>query len=306
MASASQGLPHASAAPMPSSVSPFAALGVSCGPCAGQSSVSFGGVGECGSSRPTASVLGLCGGVGDPGRQPPGVQSGVPLQGQGCGLGGTGVPMMGQGQGQGNGGGQGDVPPTWLSALLTQQESVRSVELPPLNDLGEAEIGPLLAGDWLTSITPLMRDISPSSSQWWDLVLQVAGSKYQAWLSSDPLSRLRIQPANPPEFERAPLLRVEQRGQAVPLKALPESLRSEIIANRALGSTQIIFRVLTRYQPGGLAERTTLLKQLVDVKAPANVSGVTTSLRSWKRWLVRIGELGITPPDATLFDGSLG
>ena len=180
MASASQGLPHASAAPMPSSVSPFAALGVSCGPCAGQSSVSFGGVGECGSSRPTASVLGLCGGVGDPGRQPPGVQSGVPLQGQGCGLGGTGVPMMGQGQGQGNGGGQGDVPPTWLSALLTQQESVRSVELPPLNDLGEAEIGPLLAGDWLTSITPLMRDISPSSSQWWDLVLQVAGSKYQA------------------------------------------------------------------------------------------------------------------------------
>ena len=202
---------------------------------------------------------------------------------QGCGFGNNGIPLVDPGSDKGNGVGQGDVPPSWLSALLTQQESVRSVELPPLNDLGEAEIGPLLAGDWLTSITPLMRDISPSSSQWWDLVLQAAGSKYQCWLGSDPLTRLRIQPANPPEFERPPFLRVEQRGQAVLLKALPESLRSEIIANRALGSTQIIFRVLTRYQPGGLAERTTLLKQLVDLKAPVNVSGVTTSLRSWKR-----------------------
>ena len=202
------------------------------------------------------------------------------------------------------GGGPGEVPP-WVATLLNQQESIRTVDLPVLTDLGESEIGPLVAGDWLTSITPLMKDLSPSSASWWETVLAVAGGAYQSWLGSDPMTRLRIQPSTPADFLRSPYARVEQRAQTLLLKALPESLRSEIISNRSMGSVQIIFRVLTRYQPGGLAERTTLLKQLVEIKAPSNVAGVTSSLRSWKRWLVRVSELGINPPDATLLMSAL-
>ena len=228
--------------------------------------------------------------------------------------GGGGFPGPGGGGPPGPGGGppgiaqglnnQGDMP-AWLAALICQQETVRTADLPPLGELGESEIGPLMAGDWLASITPLMRDLSPSSSTWWDLVMNAAGAAYQTWLASDPMGRLRVQPAIPGTFDRAPFSRVEQRGQTLLLKALPESLRSEIISSRSMGSIQIVFRVLTRYQPGGLAERSTLLKQLVEIKQPSNVAGVVTSLRSWRRWLVRVGELGINPPDSTLLMSAL-
>ena len=67
----------------------------------------------------------------------------------------------------------------WV-ATLSQQESIRTVDLPGLVDLGESEIGPWVAGDWLTSITPLMKDLSPSSATWWEIVLSVAGSSYQS------------------------------------------------------------------------------------------------------------------------------
>ena len=260
---------------------------------------------------------GLQGSYGNALHNPP------PAQGHGCpggGNGGNGVqgfgglcgnPGLHQGGGPGCGGtipgigGFGNEAPAWLATLLTQQESIRSVDLPALGELGESEAGPLMAGDWLAAITPLMKDISQSSAQWWNTVPNVAGTLYQSWLAADPMGRLRIHPTNPVEFDRPPFVRVEQRAQAILLKALPESLRSEIISSRMLGSTQIIFRVLTRYQPGGLDERTTLLKQLVEVKAPSNVAGVTNGLRSWKRWLVRVGELGINPPDPTLLMSAL-
>ena len=40
----------------------------------------------------------------------------------------------------------------WLQGLLQHQETVRSVDLPALQELGEAEVGPLLAGDWLCNV----------------------------------------------------------------------------------------------------------------------------------------------------------
>ena len=43
--------------------------------------------------------------------------------------------------------------PWWM--LAQQQESVRPVELSTLSKLTETELGPLLAGDWLTTIGPL-------------------------------------------------------------------------------------------------------------------------------------------------------
>ena len=47
------------------------------------------------------------------------------------------------------------------------------------------------------------------------------------------------------------------------------------MSQREVGSVSIVFKVLRVYQPGGLGERTTLLKQLVDQKVPAHcwVSG---------------------------------
>ena len=81
------------------------------------------------------------------------------------------------------------------------------------------------------------------------------------------------------------------------LKAIPETTRSELIAQREVGSIHVIFNVLRVYQPGGLGERTALLKQLVDQKAPTVMSEWLLALRSWRRWLTRVGELRIQTPD---------
>ena len=66
--------------------------------------------------------------------------------------------------------------PAWLGGLMAQQESVRAVDLPMLPELSESEVGPLVAGDWITTIGPFLRDMSSSSSVWWDEVLRVAGA----------------------------------------------------------------------------------------------------------------------------------
>ena len=158
-----------------------------------------------------------------------------------------------------------------------------------MQDLATAEqdMGPLLAGDWMMMISPFMSDLSSSSSAWWQEVLRVANECYQRWLNADPLERLRLLPEAPLAFSRAPWLRIEQRGQVALLKAVPESLRGELIAQRRADSISIIFKVLKTYQPGSLAERSSLLKQLVDQRIPSGIGEWPSSLRTWRRWLVR-------------------
>ena len=103
--------------------------------------------------------------------------------------------------------------PAWLGGLMAQQESVRAVDLPMLPELSESEVGPLVAGDWITTIGPFLRDMS-SSSSFWDEVLRVAGALYRVWLGSEPMERLRLVPVSRPAFQVAPWLRIEQRGSA--------------------------------------------------------------------------------------------
>ena len=142
----------------------------------------------------------------------------------------------------GPGGGFAGQMPWWM--MVAQQESVRPVELPTLAELTETEVGPLVAGDWLVTITPFMRDISSSSSAWWDQVMRTAEDAYRRWLDADPMARLRMTLTVRDSFQRAPWLRVEQRGSVALLKAIPETIRSELIAQREVGSIHIIFKVL--------------------------------------------------------------
>ena len=119
------------------------------------------------------------------------------------------------------------------------------------------------------------------------------------------LATAELLPEAPLAFSRAPWLRVEQRGQVALLKAVPESLRGELIAQRRADSISIIFKVLKTYQPGSLAERSSLLKQLVDQRIPSGIGEWLSSLRTWRRWLVRVTELRIQPPDPVLLLATL-
>ena len=121
------------------------------------------------------------------------------------------------------------------------------------------------------------------------------GGQIPVWMGS------LIAPALPPQWMG------DGNGQLGPmlLALLPTSSKGEILANRATSSAQVLFRIFTRYQPGGLGERAMLLRQLVDPRTPTSMLEALEQLRAWKRYLRRAQELKIATPDATLLVGAL-
>eukprot|EP00435_Cladocopium_sp_Y103_P069412 s890_g33.t1 len=128
-------------------------------------------------------------------------------QGGGIGIGesvgaGSGGPLLGGGLHQDAG-----LLPSWLKSFATNQESIRTVELAKLPEIKEGEMGSLVVGDWIALISPTMRDLSVSSSKWWDAVLRAATEAYSEWLRAEPLQKLYVVPRNPSLGERSLLLR---------------------------------------------------------------------------------------------------
>jgi hypothetical protein len=92
-------------------------------------------------------------------------------------------------------------------------------------------------------------------------------------LFASPLEKLRMRPTPPVHLEANP--RLEQRAVTMLLSALPESLTT----------TGILFRLYTSYQPGGLGERTGLIRSISEVKVPAGLVELLGSIRQWRRSL---------------------
>ena len=143
-----------------------------------------------------------------------------------------------------------------------------------------------------------------SSGAWWDAVVMEAQTTYNTWLHSEPLQRLYLSPDVPRDCKTT-WARLEQRGQSMLLQALPDGLRSEMLANRVAHTVEIIYRVLTRYQPGGFGEKALLLRQLVDGRSPTNLVDFLDQIKAWKRSLRRSQELKVATPDPTLLIGAL-
>ena len=57
-----------------------------------------------------------------------------------------------------------------------------------------AETSSIDLQDWLTLITPEMADISETSQEWWELVLQEAKAWYDKYMQEAPLKRLAMVP----------------------------------------------------------------------------------------------------------------
>ena len=109
---------------------------------------------------------------------------------------------------------------------------------------------PLVLGDWLASIAPVMKDISPVSATWWMSTKRAAEQLYDAWRGATPLERVRMQPELPKDLRTELYTRTEQRGLAMLLKAVPTVLRTQLIAERQLSSTAVLYKLLVVYQPG--------------------------------------------------------
>ena len=151
-----------------------------------------------------------------------------------------------------------------------------------------------------------MSDLSGTSSQWWALVLDAAAKTYAAWVASTPLQRLRLKVVSPTELAKWP--RTEQRAVTMLLAAVPDPIRRELISSRKLQSVEILYALLCRFQPGGVHEKTSLLKDLTEnrLSANANIHELLQTLRVWRRNLGRSAELGIQLPDPLILVGVLG
>ena len=74
-------------------------------------------------------------------------------------------------------------------------------------------------------------------------------------------------------------------------------VQTDLVSGRQLSVVHILYRLHVTYQPGGGAEKTQLLKNLVEAKLPVNIGELLTQVRLWRRWLTRAGELRLSLPD---------
>ena len=84
------------------------------------------------------------------------------------------------------------------------------------------------------------------------------------------------------------------------LAAVPQAVRDDVVTNRWLASSSILFRVLCLFQPGGSSERSHLLSQLVNPDPCRSFAEAIKGLRKWQQCLQRAGEIHATLPDASL------
>ena len=185
------------------------------------------------------------------------------------------------------------------------QDALRSTNpvipsLPPVNKKNSS----IEAADWLVEVKPLIGDISNKASRWWELTMDRTIEVYQTWLHSNPLQRLRIQPPDPvPHHELGSeqvIQRLEQRVTTILLPSLPSELRNDLITSRQLWPCAILYKILRSYQPGGWAERSSLLMDLTTTKVAKDPASAATALRLWHRQKQRALELGAAIPDALL------
>ena len=102
------------------------------------------------------------------------------------------------------------------------------------------------------------------------------------------------------EFDRHLYGRAESRSVSLLLAAVPQSIRDDVVPNRWLASTSILFRVLCLFQPGGSSERSHLLAQLVSPNTCNTFSEAVKGLRTCLQGLQRAGEIYATLPDSSL------
>ena len=161
---------------------------------------------------------------------------------------------------------------------------------------------PCIAGDWLTQIGPTMKSLSATATVWWNEVWEQAHALCRQWLEADLQEKLTVAATREGESSRhdgTKYVRVEQAAINLLLAALPEWLKTELVSNRQLDSTAIIFRMLTAFQPGGLTDRTAILE--VSRPAPGKSAYDTlVALRTWQRLKKRAEEVNATIPDPSV------
>ena len=176
----------------------------------------------------------------------------------------------------------------------TKEDSMEVVkpgvqQLPLLLEPGDT--APIDLGDWLTTVEPVMADLSDGSHVWWAQVVHEATCWYKDYVKLRPIQRTNFE-ANPSdELKKEKWVRVERRAGGV---------KEELVATKSLTPLRILAKLMSLYQPGGLQEKTVILKQLEDPGEATSAALGVQQLRKWLRWLRRAEDVGLSLPDASI------
>ena len=172
-------------------------------------------------------------------------------------------------------------------------------ELPKLGPVTEA-CPALRCNDWLHKIKSSMMDLAPKAHEWWKCVTDEAKAAYDAWCQASPLQRARITGKPSARLLGDVFIRLEARGLAMLIKALPDTIYNMALSQRNTTCTGLLFITMKTYQPGGLVERGELLKGLTNLDVSNDAVAAVANLQKWSRHLDRAKSMGISVPDSSL------
>ena len=183
--------------------------------------------------------------------------------------------------------------------LMNHLRAKLTVELPRLAELSQ-ESGPIDFNDWMIYVQPYMADLTATSERWWELTVARARDWYSEHMLKNPIERLTHEPRADAELCQPKWSRLERRASAMLLKALPDHLREEVISSKSVTALGMISKAMLMYQPGGMAEKSSILAALESPAEASSISSAVLSLRKWMRWKRRATEIGVSIPDATI------
>ena len=170
-------------------------------------------------------------------------------------------------------------------------------KLEPVNAAPEPAVR---VGDWLTRVEVEVSNMSQTSGQFWEEVKGRAVKEYEEHQGASPLEKLVIT-ERPMELEGEKKWNVVRAAVSKGLlEAIPRGLAAELVSQRRMHPTQIVFKILVAFAPGGLEERSALLKKLAVYDNATTEAGVVESIRTWERRRIRAQELKLVMPDPSL------
>ena len=145
-----------------------------------------------------------------------------------------------------------------------------------------------------------MSDLSANSELWWKRTLEELQIWYEDHMKLAPLARSSHSMETPAALQDRKWARLERRVASMLFKAIPPGAREEMISGKKTTVFAILATLQVAYQPGGLAEKEIILRNLEQPNEATSIQEAVLSPRKWGRWRTRAQELGVAEPDPSI------
>ena len=165
------------------------------------------------------------------------------------------------------------------------------------------ESAPIDFNDWLTCLEVHMSDLSSNSQHWWEATMKVVSTWY-APHDSHSNSKTFAFPELPDHLKPRKWSRLEKRAASLLMASIPETLREEVVASKALSTHGIMSKAMLVYHRAGSCVvfrcfNTPLNHEKPDMKVP-----VQLHMSSWCCFCLRFAWslTGSCPSVAIVFE----